>query len=377
LRVVACAAGLLASLASLAAPQAISPRWSVDPEPVVAIGQSDADTNAIFTAVAGATRLPDGRILVGDRGAFTLRLFSPNGKPERAFGRKGAGPGEINYLKSLLRCGDSLVTMDIDGNRTSVFSLDGKFIRLFRFGSPQAGRPPYNTVCNGRGVFAHHGWELMPQMRGGAYRGDVPFWLSGADSAVRHVVGSFPGSERYGQVANGRIAGSRPLPLGKQPAMALSDDRLYIGSADRYEIRSFDLTGKALATIRADRTPYVVTDEDVANARELEIAERGERTRASTERAWAAMPIPKAAPAYGAFQVDDAGNLWVQDYPRARAQTVEWRVFDRRGSPMAQVALPTHLTVYEIGADYILGRYLDPDESIPQVRMYRLRRAVR
>jgi hypothetical protein len=36
--------------------------------------------------------------------------------------------------------------------------------------------------------------------------------------------------------------------------------------------------------------------------------------------------------------------------------------------------MPKHLEVYEIGRDYVLGRYLDPDESVPLVRMYRLTR---
>jgi len=31
-----------------------------------------------------------------------------------------------------------------------------------------------------------------------------------------------------------------------------------------------------------------------------------------------------------------------------------------------------HLDVNEIGEDHVFGRYLDPDESIPQVCLYRL-----
>ena len=377
MRVLACLAIAVGSVLSVADAQAPLARWTINAQPVITIGQSDADTNALFVAVAGATRLPNGRILVGDRGEFTLRLFSPNGKQERAFGRKGSGPGEVNYLKSMLRCGDSVFTVDIDGNRTSVFSLDGKFVRMFRFGSPQAGRPPYDTACNAGGVFTHLGWEVAAQMRGGAYRPDVPYWLSAADSAVRHVVGTFPGSERFALVIDGQLRGTRPLPLGRQPTFALGDDRLYIGSADSYEIKSFDLSGKPLTTIRAAVSPRAVTDDDIEYAREIEIATSGERARQGIEQLWTTMPIPKTAPAHAALRVDHSGNLWVQDYPRAKAPMVTWRVFGRSGSPVAHVELPAHLTVFEIGADYVLGRYLDPEESIPQVRLYRLTRAAR
>jgi hypothetical protein len=41
---------------------------------------------------------------------------------------------------------------------------------------------------------------------------------------------------------------------------------------------------------------------------------------------------------------------------------------------VAEVQLPVDLEVYEIGLDYVLGRFLNAEESIPQVRMYRLRR---
>ena len=30
------------------------------------------------------------------------------------------------------------------------------------------------------------------------------------------------------------------------------------------------------------------------------------------------------------------------------------------------------LEIYEIGADYVLGRYIDPDEQVPEVRLYGL-----
>lgn len=362
--------------ATVAEPQAPA-KWAIEPTPLVTIGRSEADTNDLLTTVVGATRIPDGTILVGDHGSFALRLFSAEGKPLRMFGRKGAGPGEIAYLRSLLRCGDSLVTLDVEGQRTSVFSVDGRYVRSFRFGSPQPGRPSYRTVCNRGGVFAHFGWESMNDMKGGAYRAAVPFWLSGADSVVGRVIGSFPGSERYGLVVDNQMRGSRPLPLGKQTDIALAQDRLYIGTADRYEILAFDLSGRQVGTIRSRRSNTETTRDDIAYAREREIATAGEARRTAIERDYATLPFPKTVPAYAALRVDASDHLWVQDYPRVRSPNVTWSVFDREGRQVAEVALPVHLEVYEIGADYVLGRFMDPDEAIPQVRLYRLSRAAR
>jgi hypothetical protein len=72
--------------------------------------------------------------------------------------------------------------------------------------------------------------------------------------------------------------------------------------------------------------------------------------------------------------VDADGWLWVQDYPRAFDRTVAWTVFDRTGTQRATVAMPRDLEPYEIGRDHVLGRYVDHDEGVPEVRMYRLQR---
>ena len=365
-------AGIALALA-LAGP-AEAQRWMVDPTPALTLGANPVDTNVLFAVVEGATRLPDGRIVVGDRGAFALHVFSPTGALLRRFGRKGSGPGEIEYLKSFLRCGDSLVTQDIEGNRVSIFSLDGTYRRSFRFGSPQLASPPYHSACNAGGIFAHYGWEERGDMKAGAYRPSVPFWISAADSAVMKIIGSFPGSERYGLVVGGQFRGTRPLPLGKQSDVAVGTNRIYIGTADRYEILAFDLEGNPIDTIRKAVASLETTRADIENAKEKELASNEESWRASIERDYAAMPFPRTVPAYTSLVVDREDHLWVQDFPRVRSPQVRWSVFSASGAPVAEVLLPADLEVYEVGRDYVLGRFLNAEESIPQVRMYRLRR---
>ena len=349
-------------------------RWTVDPTPTLTLGANEADTNDIFTQVVGATRLPDGRVLVGDYGRYALRMYSADGKLARRFGRKGGGPGEIGYLAALLRCGDSIVTIDIDGHRTSVFSLGGEFRRVFRFSSPQTGRPPYQTTCNSRGTFAHYGWETMADVKGGAYRPMVPLWVSKADSGQVTVVASIAGSERVGLVIDGKPRGTRPLPLGRQTAIAMGSERVYVATGDRYEVAVYDLSGKPLQPLRETRTPraLVRADIDYELARTVAMAASLER-RAAIEQDFETLPFPKSMPAYSALRIDQSGLVWAQNSPEAASPST-WTVYDTNGRRVATAALPSHFEVYEIGPDYVLGRFLDPEESIPQVRMYRLRR---
>jgi hypothetical protein len=352
--------------------------WSVDARPTLVIGDALDDTSQMFSVVVGATRLPNGTILIGDYAAWSLHLYGADGKRLRVFGRKGSGPGEFSYLAQTYRCGDSLVTWDIVGPKGSVFKLDGTFIRNFRFAGPAdgLGQPYGRSACNRNGLFVHAGWVGRPTELTPAYRGIAPFWLSKTDSAIGVIIGRFPGSERHTSIVDGRLRGTGPLPFGKQTEVAMADSLIYIGTAERFEILVFDLGGKQLPSIvkPSAETPPALTKADTDAELEKRVASNAPDRRAGIEREWSTMPFPKSLPPYRTLRVDSEGVLWVEDYPRVQAPMTRWTLFGRGGNQIAEIRLPRDLEVYEIGRDYILGRYLDPEAGIPHVRMYRLTR---
>lgn len=353
-------------------------RWRVSERPVLILGAAESDTSQLFEVVAGATRLPDGKILVGDRDEYSLYLFAPDGRRLRSFGRKGGGPGELDYLARLWRCGDSVVTYDIAGHRASVFDLDGRFVRMFRFGSPETGAGvPYGSACNRRGLFVHLGWGDMRPTTPNNYRPLVAYWTGRADSSVLRPLGRWPGSERRVHVIDGQIVGSGPLQFGRQPEVAIGSDRIYLGIAERYEILVFSTAGDSLQPIRKPRPPVPVTAADTRVELQRRLATARPDRRKAIEADHASYPYPKVLPPYAALRVDAEDHLWVQDYPRSASATVLWSVFNPAGTQVAEVVLPRDLEVFEIGTDYVLGRYVDPDEAIPQVRIYRLERRKR
>ena len=333
--------------------------WSVDSIPTIRIGNGGAEAEQ-FDAVFGATRLPNGQLLVGDRGEHSLLVFDDKGALVRKFGRKGKGPGEVTFLSALLRCGDTVVTTDLAGSRVSQFSLDGSFIRSFRF----AGLI-YRSACSPNGRFVHYGWESDKDTQDGVYRALVPYWVTRADSMPGVPLGRFPGSERFA---------TRPLPLGKEPRVAIGRTHAYVALADSVFIRRFAFDGKEDSPIRLESTPVATTAADVNAAKEWEVALLGEKRRKMIEEDYAKIPHANILPATRDLMVDIDGNLWVQRYPRAGTPTVRWDVFAPTGSALASIQLPAALELYEVGRDYVLGRYIDPDEGIPEVRSYRLRR---
>lgn len=353
-------------------------RWSLDATPALTIGGDERDTAIILQTIVGATRLPDGTILVGDRGDYALRFFSATGSPLRSVARRGSGPGEVRYLARMFRCGDSVYTYDIgEGQRVSVFTVRGTFVRAFRFGAPQAMQSPYQSACNRSGEFVHLGWERQRDMKGGVFRSIVPVWVSRADSAVGRVIDSVPGSERWGLVRNGQLRGTRPLPLGKQPVLGIGRSTIFVGSGDRFEVHALNSRGDSIGTILRRETPLPVTRNDIREAIEREVANRGESSRTDVEAAYAEMTLPATLPAYTDLRVDSEDLVWVRSYPRGSPASVQWSVFDSKGRNVGEIALPTHLEVFEIGGDYVLGRYLDPTDAIPQLRLYRFKRTSR
>lgn len=317
--------------------------------------------DASLAAPAGASRLPNGNIVVGDLGEYALKEFAPSGKLVKRYGRKGHGPGEISYLAPLLRCGESLVANDIDG-LTSIFRPNGTFGRAFRM-VPQ----PYRFRCNARMQFAVMGWSTG--VKAGVYRQVAPYWIARADTSAIIPLGDLPGSERMGVPG-----GDGPYPLGREPRVAMGASRAYVALSDSFEVKAFGLNGKPLPSMFARVPRVVATTADLDAEKERQIAMMGEGTRAQIERAFAGTPLAKYLPSTRDLIVDSDDNLWVQHYPRASSQSVAWTVFSADGTMRATVLLPTALEVYEIGRDYVLGRYVDADESVPEVRLYALTR---
>ena len=80
------------------------------------------------------------------------------------------------------------------------------------------------------------------------------------------------------------------------------------------------------------------------------------------------MPLVDSYPAFSAILSDRVGFLWV----RERWSSV-WTVFDREGRVQGLVEMPSGLSVFEIGEDYILGRSRD-DLGVEYVQLWLLAR---
>ncbi len=72
-------------------------------------------------------------------------------------------------------------------------------------------------------------------------------------------------------------------------------------------------------------------------------------------------------------RVDDEGLLWSREPLVPNPSVQRWTVFDSTGAAVARVQTPLRFDVFQIGRDYILGRWLNEDD-VEFVHVYALTR---
>lgn len=339
--------------------------WRVDPEPRVRIGLTEGDPPYLFSNIEAALLLSDGRIAVADRGSSELRFYSADGVFERAVGGPGEGPGEMGYIRDMDRCGaDSLFVFEIDFNNV-VFTATGDYVREARpwEGSSRA-RRPYALRCARNGHYAAVGWENLDGPRSiGFYRAMAPTWIlapthahASADSVqdaglvFATELGTMLSSERIG-----RPTGSSPHPLGRALRFAVSEDAVYLGTGESFEVQQYDWNGPLSRLIRWPGEDLTIREEHIAAYRASQLDSVSDEQRPALERSLMEMPMPPAFPAYQRIEADPQGNLWVEEFRRPGESSQNWTVIGADGALLGSVALPSALLVTDIGADAIVG----------------------
>ncbi len=342
--------------------------WVVEAMPSLQLGAVEGDTPESFARVVDAVRLADGTIVVADGGNFQLRFFDADGRFLRSVGREGEGPGEFAGITQLATCGaDSVIAWDPWLRRASFFDLRGEYVR----GLALEGPPPSGSVygrwgCGSGGEVVLMGWPRSDGIPEGLHRPPVPVALADLeDGRITVDLGEFPGDDRYGTPG-----GSGPAPLGRRTLLAMGRGLAYVGTGDSYEVRGYGMDGALAVLIRRSTAVFPVTREDLARYREDELRDVSDPNRRRSRERWLEeLEFPPTFPAYAAFRADPEGRLWVQRYPRPGELGTEWAVFGVEGEWLGDVVMPLGLEVFEIGRDYVLGRWRD-ELGVNYVRLH-------
>lgn len=378
-RLALCAAVLLLWTSACATPhdeQAL-PTWSIEQRPTLDIGDDEAGDVESTGDVVGVTRVVDGTVIVADRATSSIKFFSTSGALLRQVGRAGNGPGEFAQLRSMLRCGDSLFVFDAGIRQYKVLSLDGQFQRQFAFGGLAARQYAYRTECGPTGVMISYAYDLLSDLppKSGVTRTLVPYWLSRSDGGLLTDLGKFGSSERWATVTD-TVSGTGPLPLGKQPVIAVGRTRAYVGLADSFAVDVYGLDGKRLSTIHRASRVRSTTAADIERFKLFDTTGIPALHIPMKTREWSNIEFPSTLPPYSAILLDNNENLWIREYPTARDTVSNWIVFSPENAAIARVHLPLALDVAEIGEDYVLGTRTDVSSGVKRVQMFTLTRRI-
>jgi hypothetical protein len=339
----------------------------VDPEPIQVVEGSTPDGVPLLGVVAGATRLADGTIVVGDASGTALKFFDVEGRLTRTVGRQGEAPGEFQYLGWVKRCArDSLFVFDVFPRRISVFSASGGFVR--RFDLPGM---PGLVACSEHGVVAFlKGDQPMQPPEG------VELWQQTAPLAVADTRGTV--TRELGRVLAGEIGWSGSgwglRPAGLAPSIAVARDRVFACPTETGAVAAYGLDGARPRSIalRVPRRAVMPRDLERWVDAHLPIGPGGVAFQRTWRQRLLRIPAPEHLPPCSGILADPDDNVWVVLSVLGDSVTT-LRVFGRDDRVLGDVTVPAALKVLEIGSDYLLASGESADGE-PWVRVYRVRR---
>ena len=345
--------------------------WRVAQEPTVTIGTTEgADEYQLFRVV-GVHRQAGGRIVVANWGSQDLRFYDRHGEYLFAAGKEGGGPGEFRSVGRMWALADSLVVMDFQQMRVSLFDARGVFLESFNLALTDEGilPIPVELFSNGLLLIEHHLRER--DRESGLYRDSVMLLTYSLDGELRDTIGRFPDDETYYLIEHDRVT-SLPRPFGLESQSDVVGDRLFFGASDSYEVQVYSSDGTLERIVRRP-VPNPALEQALVDDYRERLVERQSRMSPAFRQLSREAELPETKPAYSRIMVDPGNNIWVADYPSHGDEQSLWNVFDPEGRWLGTVEMPYGGFIHQIGEDFVLGIWVD-ELDVEQVRLYRIDR---
>lgn len=345
----------LACSAEPSTERAVGGGITIDPDPFLLVDPGSPEGTTI-ESVRWATRLSDGGFAIADQYGAVLHLLDSEGTVHRSVGRRGEGPGEFGNIMWLDRCGtDSLFIWD--GTRRVVHVTDaaGTFVRDFR---PQPA--PWELSCSRAGWMGALGLpiEYLPPAADGR-RASAPVWIMDREGTALSDTVVVP------------IGDNRPL--GRRTGIAAGGAELWVGTADSAWVDRRDLTGRLVGGTPVGVSGRTPTPEQFESSLvEMTTLSPNPRAQEIQRRQYEPLPIPEELPPYQHLFADPEGLLWAVTSAPGDPETAFMAV-SPDGTVVFEGAVPRAVRVFEVGADYLLGKVADElgQESLVAFRIRR------
>ena len=358
--------------------------WRIGSEPLVSIGEYEGDDPYILHEANDAVMLAGGSVVVANTGTDEIRLYDAGGVHQTTWGGTGGGPAEFQALVGIaLWPGDSILAWEPRRSSSgradlwggSVFDLGGNLGRSFRIESDDGhGLEPRVILASGDIL----GRRTTGGAEDGYWRMEAAYSLVAGEGGAEISFGTHPGLEGFRGVYGGVMLQVARMAFSRGLHEAEWGGTLVIATDDRYELRAYRVSDGALARIvRREHSSRAPTRAEVVDAmlNAFIEAEQPEEVIEMFRPAYDEAPIVENFPAFRAVLADALGHLWVKEYtpPDVERPAPLWTVFDPEGRVLGFVETPAEFEVFEVGADYLLGRATD-EIGIERIQVWELER---
>lgn len=322
--------------------------WQV--EEVFRVGGMDADTAYQFGAVTGVDVADDGRVLVTDQQARTVRVFDAEGVLVNRIGSPGQGPGELGPgLLGVFEEEGSVIIPDIAQGRLQLFELDGAFVRMLQF-NPLEGIPlRWDEDGDGHIAVQRRSMRIEDGAPVIGETGDVLVVLD-EDGVNRDTLLTFPvGTSFSASGGNAEMVIFNPEPvwdLSRSGAVAL-------GMNDRFRVEILE-GGQVVRVVTLQREPVQVTEGEESRIRDAtrQVMEDFGNPPEAVNAILSQMQFAESYPLFAQLLLASDGSLWAQRVLTARSApdevswsfqdfgSNEWDVFGPDGRYLGVVTLP-------------------------------------
>ena len=330
--------------------------WRVGPEVAVTIGMREGEDPYLLYGATDATRLSDGRIVVVNASAVELGVFDEAGTHLDTWGGLGEGPNEFrSAVRNIARLpGDTVMVWDSRYPTVIVVDPTGGVARRF----PVQERIELQGDAM-RPVAVLRDGSILTSPTPGFFGTDVVVELRDAEGGLKSSLGTHVGMERHIDLESRTVY---PVIFGRRLIREAWGELSIVTPNTRYEIRAFAQDGALARIVRRDHVMRAPTDAHVERYIEDRIPSMADPAVQAREReGFEPVPVSDHLPALASMMADALDHLWVEEYepPGDELPGVIWCVFDPGGEVLGFVETPEGLLIYEIGADYILGRVRD------------------
>jgi hypothetical protein len=336
-----------------------------------------------------------GRILVGDNGSGTVKVFDAEGRFLSALGGRGSGPGEFpEGIGSIWVENDTVAVFA--GERTVAFDAAGNPVATQSTPTTEGTYFVVQGGLPGRWVSLLSAPDNHPRFTGVA-QVESPL--------VRVDLGM---AARVDTLLTVPVRPIHPVRGGSDidwPVFAVmpawgvaADGGLVVHGGLPYEYRMYDASGQLRRIVRRDWEPKPVTDAGVDDRYRALVRARFDTVRGSSvdqmlARVDRRLALPRSGvlPPLGAMLLGAGGGVWLlrndliaEDPVRAEwelfntgarmgmaERPLRWDVFDAEGRFLAAVELPARFRPAAVDGDRVTGVQLD-DMDVEYVVRYRV-----